>query len=117
MISGLVIKLIVYETCFSSNSFCNTFSRAYITKIMRKVFNLVALCAAMCVLFLLGRTKSADPTGESCEDCRFFPNVCYSIDRCITDCNIAPSMKQNCDEFIAAANEAGERNELLDEGL
>ena len=38
-------------------------------------------------------------TSDPCDDCKFFPTVCDHIDRCITECNIAPSMKSSCQEL------------------
>ena len=79
---------------------------------MDKIINFFAFCAILCALFFLG---NAEPAAEKtdCDDCKFFPNVCYHIDECIADCNIAPSMKQNCEQFIKEANAANERNENL----
>jgi hypothetical protein len=37
---------------------------------------------------------------DSCEPCRFYPTVCNTIDFCIDSCNIAPSMRESCQEDL-----------------
>jgi hypothetical protein len=76
------------------------------------------LCILLCVLFLCSVQGGDDgetviESSYSCDGCKFFPSVCDNIDNCIDHCNIAPTMRDSCNEMIVSANQRGSANEDL----
>jgi len=63
------------------------------------------------LLFVQTFGDEGEETKADCEACKFYPSVCDDIDNCIRDCNIAPTMKDNCNDLINQANSAGVRND------
>jgi hypothetical protein len=76
-------------------------------------FHQVCLLVVCIFTLLLVRTFGdvEEEAKTDCEACKFYPSVCDDIDGCIRDCNIAPTMKDNCNDLINQANSAGVRND------
>ena len=79
---------------------------------MKLLLGILLFCA-LSFISVQGDGDTVIESSYSCDDCKFFPSVCDNIDNCIDHCNIAPTMRDSCNEMIISANQRGSANEDL----